>query len=146
MNIFFTPTAIISGAVVAFFVGLAWYSPILFRKAWLKGEGLTEEQLPKRSNRYRMQVAIYALLSHGCIAAVLAFIFDIIEVSTLQMAVSLSLLLTLGLIVSTRFIDMIYTTQGTHWELRAQIKFLVSSAYYLVISSIIASVLFFATR
>ena len=144
MILFFTPLHIIVAAIAGFFVGSLWYSPFLFIKAWLKGEGLTIDQIPKHTKRYMFQVHTYALIAHGAMATVLAIIFDLLSVQTASLAISLGLLLTFGLVVTTRFLDMVYTTKGKHYEVQSQIKFLVSAGYYLVVVATMSWVLFLA--
>ena len=36
---------IVVSAVAVFLIGMLWYSPVLFAKAWMKGHGHTEEKL-----------------------------------------------------------------------------------------------------
>jgi Protein of unknown function (DUF1761) len=142
MQTFFTPMVIISATIAAFVVGSLWYSPILFLKPWLRGEGITKEQLPKRSTWYMISINLYSFVAHGAIASVLAIIFNLLTVSSMKVAVSLGLLLAFGFMVAPRFIDMIYTTNGKHYDVKSQIKFLVSSGYYLTIVAVISVTLF----
>lgn len=37
--------AIIVSTLAAFVIGFAWYSPVLFAKAWMKASGMTEEKV-----------------------------------------------------------------------------------------------------
>ena len=141
MNYFIFQSIAIAG-VIGFMFGALFYSPLLFLNAWLQGEGITKETIPKRSVKYMIQINTYSLLSHGAIASVLALIFDLVQVSSLKVAVSLGLLLTIGFIVTTRYIDMIYTMRGDHWSRQSQIKFLVSSGYYLAVIVVMSLVLF----
>lgn len=101
-------------------------------------------QVPKRSNTYLIQINVYSLIAHGAIASVLAILFDLLMVSTLKGAVSLGLLLGFGFIATTRFIDMIYTTKGQHYEKQSQVKFLVGAGYYITVIALMSVVLFFA--
>ncbi len=142
MITFFTPLSIFLATIAGFAVGIAWYSPYLFHKAWMKGEGLTKSKLPKRNNLYVAQVNFYALIAHGVIAIMLAFMFEILSIPSLLSAVSLGLLLTFGFVVTTRFMDMVYTTTDSHYEAQPQMKFLVGSGYYLVVSVVMSVVLF----
>jgi uncharacterized membrane protein (DUF485 family) len=142
METFLTPTAIFLATCAGFLVGSVWYSPLLFMKAWMKGEGTTKEHMPKRSLRYMIQINLYSFITHGAIATVLAILLQVLSITSLNVAVSLGLLLAFGFIVTTRFIDMIYTISGNHYEARAQIKFLVSSGYYLVVVALMSAVLF----
>ena len=142
METFLTPGSIFIATCAGFAIGALWYSPLLFIKAWMKGEGITKSQLPKRSARYMVQIQTYSFIAHGAMASVLAIIFDLLSISSLKLAISLSLLLAFGFIVTTRFVDMIYTIQGNHYDAKSQMKFLVSSGYYLVVSVVIAMTLF----
>ncbi len=145
MELFFTPLHIFIATVAGFLVGAVWYSPVLFMKAWLKGEGVSKEHLPKRTKLYLFQVNLYSFIAHGAIASVLAIIFDVLSVRSLTLAVSLGLLITFGFVVTTRFIDMVYNPQGKHYEMQSQIKFLVNSGYYLFVVTVMSVVLFITT-
>ena len=37
--------AVVAAAVVSFFIGGLWYSPVMFLKAWQRGAGVTDAQL-----------------------------------------------------------------------------------------------------
>lgn len=139
---YLTPSNIIVAALVAFAYGALWYSPILFINVWMKGEGMTKETLPKRTPLYLLQTNLYSLISLGAMASVLAIIFDLLAVPTLKAAIALALLLGFGLVVTTRFMDMIYTVHGKHYEARSQIRFLLSSSYYLGTIVVLTVVLF----
>lgn len=142
MQTFLTPLTIFITTCASFAVGMLWYSPFLFLNAWLKGEGLTLEKLPKREPVYLAQTHFYSFIAHGAIVSVLAVMFDLLSVSTLKAALSLGLLLAFGFIIAPKFIDMIYTTKGKHYESVSQLKFLVASGYYLVVVSVMSVVLF----
>lgn len=128
---FFIPTSIVAATVIGFIFGSIWFSPVLFLKALFIGEGVTEKDLPKRSKVYIAQVALYSFVTHGVIASVLALMFDLLQVSSLKIALSVGLLLTLGFIVSKNFMDMIYSLKEEHFRKKNQIKFLVNSGYYI---------------
>ena len=146
MEPFFTPFAIILATVGAYAVGALWYSPILFLTPWLKGNGLTKETAPKRSTAYIIRNGIYSFVAHGCIVAVIALLFDLLQITELKTALSLSLLLTFGFIVSTKYIDLVYTLHGTDYEKKNQISFLIASGYYLTVSLVVSVILFGVTR
>lgn len=146
MEFYFTPTTIFITTVCGFLVGALWFSPFLFMKAWLRGEGVIKDQLPKRSTMYMIQINFYSLIAHGALASVLAVIFDVLGVSSLALALTLGLLLTFGFVATTRFIEMVYTPQEKHYESRSQIKFLVQTGYYLAVVSVMSIVLFILTH
>lgn len=146
MELFFTPMHVFLATLAGFMVGMAWFSPMLFTKAWMKGEGVTKDQLPKRSTLYTVQTHLYSFVAHGAMASVLAVIFDVLAVSSLKLAIVLGLLITFGFIVTTKFIDMVYVVHGKHYEARYQMRFLVSVGYYLVTVSVMSIVLFVTTH
>ncbi len=142
MQLFFTPLPIFLATFASFLFGGLWYSPVLFQKTWMKVQGASKENMPKRSTRYNLQVNLYSFIAHGCIAAVLAVLFDLMEVATLKSALALGAILAIGFIITTRYIDMLYTLDGTHWERRSQTRFLLSAGYYLGAVLIMSGVLF----
>jgi hypothetical protein len=142
MQTFFTTQGILWATIVGFGFGALWYSPMLFINAWLKGIGMTKEHLPHRSKRYMATTMTYAFVAHGAIAATLATMFDIAEIDTLKNAVYLGLFLSFGFVATTRFIDMVYTVSGSHYEMRPQLNFLVSAGYYVCLSAVMSAVLF----
>lgn len=139
---FFIVESVAMASIMGFLVGALWYSPFLFMNAWLVGEGITKAQIPKRSKVYMMQINVYSLLSHGAIASVLALMFDLLQVSSLMAAISVGLLLCFGFIVTTRYIDMIYTVKSSHLSKETQVKFLVSSGYYITVTAVMSAILF----
>ncbi len=146
MELYFTPTTIFITTVSGFLVGAVWFSPVLFMKAWLQGEGITKEQVPKRSTTYTLQVNAYSFVAHGALATVLAVMFDVLAISSLTLALTIGLLLTLGFVATTRFIEMVYTPQGKHYDARSQIRFLVHTGYYVAVVSVMSIALFALTH
>jgi hypothetical protein len=142
MGLFLTPGNIIITTLAAFIVGGLWYSPFLFMKAWLKGEGLPENHKQNLGLTYQIQIQLYSFVAHGIMVTVLALLFDVIGVQSMQLAVSLALLIAFGFIVTTKFIELVYNPNGKHYEKRSQIRFLVYSGYYLTVMTVMSSVLF----
>lgn len=140
---FFIPTTIFIATVFGFLFGAIWFSPVLFMKAWMMGQGVVKGSLPKRSKVYIFQIGLYSLLAHGAMTAVLALVFDLLEVTTYKVASSLGALLTLGFIVTTQYIEMLYSPEETHWSKKNQIKFLVNAGYYICVVVVISASLIF---
>lgn len=139
---FFIPSSIAVATLVGFICGSIWFSPALFLKALFIGEGVLEKDIPKRSKLYIIQVTLYSLVAHGVIVSVLALMFDLLQVNSLKVAISVGLILTLGFIVSKNFMDMIYSLHKEHWKKKNQIKFLVNSGYYIVMIASVSATLF----
>jgi hypothetical protein len=143
---FFTPTAIGIATIVGFLFGSVWFSPVLFLKGLLIGEGITKSELPKRSKLYILQVHMYSLIAHGVMASVLALMFDLLSISSLKVAISLGALFVFGFIVTKNFLDMVYSLHEEHWKKRLQVKFLVNSGYYIFMVSLMSLVLFLVAK
>lgn len=143
MITFFTVTPIVIATTISYLFGFLWYSPFLFLKSWLHANGLTKDSVPKRSRSYMASVSLYSLIAHGAMSSVLALVFDGIQVTSYMVAFSVGGLLAFGFIVTTRYIDMLYTLEGNHYSRPQQIKFLISSGYYLVTVLSMSGVLFF---
>ncbi len=137
MEQFFTSTTIAIGTLAGFVFGALWYT-VLFGKAYMYGLGVTKETLPKRSTKYMMQINLYSLLAHGGIAMTLAALFDLLQVTTLNTALYVTLFVTFGFIVTTKFMDLAYTVHGAHYEKRPQVNFLVGAGYYICTTLIMA--------
>lgn len=142
MQPFLTIEGVFLATLAAFVLGALWYSPLLFMNLWIKGKGLTPESLPKRSRTYMATTMTYSFIAHGCIAAVLAIVLEVTQPETLKIALSLSALLAIGFMVSARFIDMVYTVDGKHYDLKNQINFVVTSLYYIAVVLLMTTVLF----
>ena len=143
---FFTPTIISVATIIGFLCGTIWFSPLLFMKALFIGEGVKQNELPKRSKLYIIQTHLYSLIAHGVIASVLALLLELLQVTSLKVALSVSVLLCIGFIVSKNFLDMIYSLHEEHWRKRVQIKFLVNSGYYIFVMCVMATVMFFLSH
>lgn len=114
-----------------FLVGFVWYSPYICMNLWLKGKGVTKETLPVRSRTYIAQTNVYSFIAHLCIALTLSVVFTLLSVKDVKTAVTLGTLLAFGFIVSSRFVDMLYTVDGVHYDKKNQSLFLVTSGYYI---------------
>jgi hypothetical protein len=130
MQIYFTINTILIAAAFGFIVGALWYSPLLFKRAWLYGEGFRKDNVPVRSKLYLFQVSLYSFIAHSAVASIIALLFEFLQPSSLKLAVLLGLLFSLGFIVTVKYIDMLYSLDEEHWKKRVQIKFLVASGYY----------------
>lgn len=138
---FLTLESVGLATLTAFVFSFVWYV-VFFEKAWLVGEGITKHELPKRSKWYMIQINVYSFLAHGALTSVVALMFDLLQISTLKTAISLGLLFAFGFMVSTHFIDMLFTVHGEHFRRQNQIKFLVSSGYYITMIILVSTVLF----
>lgn len=58
---------VVVSAVVVFLIGMLWYSPVLFAKAWMKAHGHTEEKLrqmqAQAGRAYAVSFACYLVMA-----------------------------------------------------------------------------------
>jgi hypothetical protein len=142
MITFFTPEAVVLAASASFLTGFLWYSRFLFFKTWMKGEGISEDTLPKRTVYETLIISSYVFIAHCAIASVLAIMFELLAITSLAIALVLALLFVFGFIVTSRFIDMVYTPQEKYYGVQSQIKFLLGSGYYLGSIAVMTVVIF----
>jgi hypothetical protein len=84
--------AILVSALVYFFIGALWYSPLLFSKVWVKEVGRTEEQL-RGGSKIIFLYTFFALL---VICFVTSFIVWHLGTPDAMAATKLGLFLSLG--------------------------------------------------
>ncbi len=83
-------------ALVTFFIGALWYSPLLFGKLWLKAHGYSEEQMRKTAGR----AYIVSLFCYVVMAFVLAVLVSYTGVSTVPQGAFLGLLVWIGFLAT----------------------------------------------
>ncbi|MBI5224435.1 DUF1761 domain-containing protein [Candidatus Micrarchaeota archaeon] len=104
-------------AVVAMVVGYLWYSPMLFGNKWMKLSGWSEKEMKKNKagmGRMYFLSFVAALIT----AFVLGFVFVWEGVKTAYSAVSISVILWIGFVMTTSFTQEIFS-RHQNWELFA---------------------------
>jgi hypothetical protein len=113
--------AIIASALVYFFVGAMWYSPLLFAKPWVQHIGRTEEQL-KGGSKIVFLYTFFALL---VICFVTSFIIWFLGTSRYFSAIKVGLFLSLGYTSTIIAIN--------NWYGQRSVKLtLIDSGYHIV--------------
>jgi hypothetical protein len=135
------PWAVLVAAVVAYLVGWAWYSPILWQKPWMAARGDTGENWEKDGKKEMPRVMIYGFVNTLLMSFVIAVFLALTEVTSLISALQVSLLLCFGFVVTVKFNDLLYTNNPPHWGRRAQILFLIDSGYQIALFAIVAAII-----
>ena len=104
---------------------------------------LSKESMPSRTAGYMTKVMIYTFVVGLAMNSVLAFILDILQPETLKQALSMSLLLALGVIGLRNFSDMLHTMLGNFWGIRSQKKFFVDTGYYVCMFALSTLVMYY---
>jgi hypothetical protein len=66
--------AVLVAAIVQFVVGMAWYSPMLFGKVWMKEMGFTEKDMKAAKSKGMMKEMVIALVMGLVMAYVLSHV------------------------------------------------------------------------
>ncbi len=134
-----TPTinyfAVVTATLACQAIGFAWYGPI-FGKIWMKLSGISEKQVTEHKKKGKSMAPTFAISVFGSfvMAFVLAHFVDYVEATTIVGAVQLAFWLWLGFIAIVLLGSVLW--EGKSWKL-----FGLNSAYYLVVLSVMASIL-----
>jgi hypothetical protein len=113
--------AIIVSVIVVQAVGAAWYSPVLFSKAWMTEVGLTAEQLQVRGAR-KATPFIVAILGSLIAAWVLAILVQATGANEPLDGVVLGLMTGGGIVATAIGVNYVF-------ELRSLRIFLINAGY-----------------
>jgi hypothetical protein len=123
--------AILVSAIASFVVGFLWFT-ILFREAYIKGLGKTQEELakgPATALSFTIQIAGFLLL-----AFVMAWLINKLQYETVTQGLQLGVIMWLGFVVA--IIGPMYAFQAYSLKF-----FLVISFGYLVSILLTATIL-----
>lgn len=114
------PYAILLGAVVHILLGMLWYHPKLFGKAWGRHVGIKKKDLKKKMPRRTILISIVAAL---LIATILSFLATVFE-RTLLGGFLTGFLAWAGFVATT-------TINPVLWERKDPHIYFINNAYYL---------------
>ncbi|RME32241.1 DUF1761 domain-containing protein [Candidatus Woesearchaeota archaeon] len=119
------PLAILVASLAGFATEVLWYSPLLFRKPWMRAVGWTDEAFRKaREEGVAFSLFLSFLLS-VITATVLNWLLDTLEMSTVKEGMMLAALLWLGFIATT-YLDRVL------WEGRSVSLYALTASHYLL--------------
>ncbi|MEK7604271.1 MAG: DUF1761 domain-containing protein [Patescibacteria group bacterium] len=133
------PWAVLVAAVVAYVIGWAWYSPLLWGKPWNESRGNAADAPTVMSPR----ILLYGFVNTLLMSFVIAVMFALVDVFSLVQSLQVALLMCFGFIVTLKFNELIYTNTPPHWGRRAQLLFLIDSGYYIAVFLAVATVLWY---
>jgi hypothetical protein len=135
------PLAVFIAALVGYFVGWTWYSPLLWQKPWMAALGKTQTEWDEVGKKEMPKTIAYGFATTLAISFALAVFLNVIGVSTLLEAVQLGLLLCFSFVVTTKFTDMIYASPPPHWGRRAQQLFLIDAGYQILLFILLSAII-----
>lgn len=116
--------AVLGAAVVSIVLGMIWYSPGVFGKAWMAGIGLGEERMNQLKARGMGRIYALAFLGSFIMAYVLAHFVAIWGVSDVFESFQLAFWTWLGFVATTMLGQVL-------WEGKTFKVYLINSVYYL---------------
>lgn len=139
------PWAVLVATFVAYLVGWAWYSPILWQKPWMEARGDSGQNWNEEGKKEMPKIMAYGFLSTLATAYAIAVFLALGDASSLMNALQIGLLLCFGFVITLKFSDLIYTSFPPHWGKRAQRLFLIDVGYQVVLFSILSGVIYYVS-
>jgi len=146
MIIYIHPWAVLVAAIVAYLVGWAWYSPLLWQKPWMAARGDDGSNWEMEGRKEMPKIMTYGFVNTLLMAFVIAVFLALTEAKTLLESLQVALLLCFGFVVTVKFNDLLYTPTPPHWGKRAQTTFLVDIGYQIVLFSIVAIIIWYLSK
>ncbi len=140
------PWAVLVAAIVAYLVGWAWYSPLLWQKPWMEARGDDGKEWEEGGKKEMPKIMLYGFVNTLLTSLVIAVFLALAGTETLMQSLQVALLLCFGLVVTTEFNHLLYTAHPPHWGKRAQIGFLIDAGYQIVLFIIVATIVWFMSR
>jgi len=113
--------AVIVAAIVQMIVGLVWYSPQLFGKAWMRLSGVSKEDMKKRSMGKSYSVGFIAAF---VTAMVMSYFLSLAGATTFGGAANVAFWIWLGFLATTMLGSVL-------WEAKPTTLYLINVSYQL---------------
>ncbi len=126
--------AVLVAAIASMVLGAVWYSPGVFGKIWMKGSGMTSQQLNKAKKKGMGKLYFIAFLGSLLFAYILAHFVVFAGVVGVADALELAILTWIGFAVPLLL-------GSTLWEGKSWGAYLVVVVYQLVSISMMAIIL-----
>lgn len=118
--------AILTAAVISFFIGALWYSPLLFAKQWVKATGKTEEEIAKGSSTFAYVLTFIAwLIATYVLAMVIDYGVDLNSTPQFLYGMLAAFLCWFGFVAAVSLVHNLFAQRPTA-------LWLIDSGYILV--------------
>jgi hypothetical protein len=117
--------AVLVSALITFFLGALWYSPVLFANLWMKGAKITDADIKKAKEKGMAGSYVMAGVTALLMSYVLAHWVDIAGANTPALGAQAGFWAWLGYIATTHVGTV--TWEGKSWS-----YYFVNVGYYLV--------------
>jgi hypothetical protein len=126
--------AVLVSAIVGFFIGMLWYSLLLFGKMWMGLVGLGKKELEKEKQKSMVKSMVMAFVAVLVMSYVLAFFVDTANATSIVQGAKIGFWIWLGFI-ATVMLGMIL------WENKPCKLYLLNVSHYLVVLVVMGAIL-----
>lgn len=116
--------AVAVAAVAHFIVGMLWYSPLLFGKAWMKAAGITQTDMEAAKAKGMAGTMVVSLILSIVVAVVLNYLQDVTQAQGVMDAAIISTIVWVGFVATNNM-------SGVLWENDSKVKYLINTFYSL---------------
>ena len=102
------PLAVIVVALIGFVLGWAWYSPLLFVRAWMKEMSFTEQQMKSMKPSKGMLMLGSTILINLVSTTALAFFINEHHIATWSGGLKMGLLCGVGFVATRQTVNSIF--------------------------------------
>lgn len=117
--------AVVVAAVIHMALGMLWYSPALFGKAWIKLVGMTDKEMKEAKKKGMGKTMVVAFVASLVLMYVLAAFVDLVSSTTFALGAQTGAWAWLGFIATVMLNSVL-------WEKKPVKLYLINVSYYLV--------------
>lgn len=107
--------AVLVAAIVSMILGMFWFSPAVFGRSWMKLSKINEKDIEKAKQKGMWKSYLIAFIATIVMAYVLAYLIELIGISTIKDGLWAGFFLWIGF-VATTMIGMVLW-EGKSWKL-----------------------------
>ena len=128
--------AVFFGAIASFFIGMLWYSPVLFGNIWMNLSGINQKDVAKTSASKMASLMTTNFLATVIFGYVLAFVVQVFAGATYVDTLLVSALLWIGFVC-------VPSLNRVLWENSPVRLFILNNSYWLVVTLVVVSIIFY---
>jgi len=126
--------SILVASVVAFVVGMLWYSPLLFGKMWIELMGFSAKDMKKAKKKGMGKTMLLGFVSVLVMAYVFRYLISVLGYSTSWDGAVLGLWIWLGFLATSMLGNVL-------WEGKPFALYLINATHYLVVLVVMGAIL-----
>lgn len=123
---------VLIAAVIHFVIGMLWYSPLIFGKAWAKAVGFKKTDMEVEKNKRKWKPYLASFLTSIVMVYILGVFIQMAQVTTVLGGMYIAFLVWLGFVATA-------TMGGMLWEKKPLELYFINAAYHLIALNIAAA-------